>query len=78
MFTGKRVKVIKRAGRREAPAARTEKGSAVAGVSGAGARRETVTVVEGWVRDLRRKKVEEEARGFESLFGGAAQAAPRG
>ena len=78
MFTGKRVKVIKRAGRREAPAARTEKGSAVAVKSVAGARRETVTVVEGWVRDLRRKKVEGEARGFESLFGGAAQAAPRG
>ena len=78
MFTGKRVKVVKRAGRPEAPAARTGEGSAVAGNSGARARRETVTVVEGWVRDLRRRKVEEAARGFESLFGGAAHAAPRG
>ena len=78
MFTGNRVKVIKREVRREAPAARTEKGSAVAGVSAAGARRETVTVVEGWVRDLRRRKDVEAARGFESLFGGAAHAAPRG
>ena len=78
MFTAKRVKVIKRAGRREAPAARTEKGGARAFVSVAGARRETATVVEGWVRDLRRRKVEEAARGFEGLFGGAAQAAPRG
>jgi len=78
MFTGKRVKVIKRAARREAPAAGTEKGGARAGNSGAGARRETVTVVAGWVRDLRRKKVEEAARGFESLFGEAAHAAPRG
>ena len=58
MFTGKRVKVLKRAARREAPAARTEKGSAGAGVSGTGARRETVTVVEGWFRALRRKTVE--------------------
>ena len=78
MFTGKRVKVIKRAGRREAPAARTEKGAARAVGSVAGARREAATVVEGWVRDLRRRKVEEAARGFESLFGGAAHAAPRG
>ena len=78
MLTAKRVKVIKRAGRREAPTARTEKGSAVSGKSVADARRGTVTVVEGWVRYLRRRKVEEAARGFESLFGGAAQAAPRG
>lgn len=73
MVNGKQIKVIKRAERQETQeAALSEQGRAGVGSSGEMAKRDTVTVVTEWVRDLRRKKVEEAAFGFESLFHKAA------
>ena len=71
MQTGKEIKIVRRAERRQAQSTPPREGVARAGDSGEG-RRDAGAVVAGWVRELRRKKVAEAARGFESLFGRAA------
>ena len=72
MVTGKQIKIIKRAARHGPQAVLAEKGSVIARDSGKMAQRDAVTVITGWVRELRQKKVAEAARGFESLFRTAA------
>jgi hypothetical protein len=72
MVTSKQIKIVKRTERRDAQAALTEKRRAIAHNSNDGVKRNAVAVVTGWVRELRQKKVEEVARGFESLFRTAA------
>ena len=72
MVTGKQIKIIKRAERHGPQAVLAEKGRAVAHDSGGMAQRDAITVVTGWVRELRQKKVAEATRGFESLFRTAA------
>jgi hypothetical protein len=72
MINGKQIKVIKRAERHEPQAALSEKSEAVVQNSGEMAKRDAVTVVTEWVRELRHKKVEEAAHGFKSLFREAA------
>lgn len=78
MATDKRIKIIKRSERREFQAAPAEKGRARTPNAAAGANREAVTVVTGWVSELRRKKVAEAGRGFKSLFRQSAAGATRG
>jgi hypothetical protein len=72
MVTRKQIKIIKRAERHTSQAALADKSRAIARNSGVMARRDAVTVVTEWVRELRRKKVAEATRGFESLFHEAA------
>ena len=74
MQSGKEIKVIKRAERRQAQATLSQKGAALAGDKGESGR-DAITVVTGWVRELRQKKVAEATRGFESLFHTAAASA---
>jgi hypothetical protein len=78
MATGKQIKIIKRAERHDPQAALAEKGRANAHNSGRMAKRDAVTVVTGWVRELRRKKVAEATRGFESLFSERTASATQG
>ena len=78
MATDKRIKIIKRPERQECRTAPAEKGRARTLYSAAKANRDAVSVVNGWVSELRRKKVAEEGRGFESLFGQPAVGAARG
>lgn len=78
MVTGKRIRIIKRTERQESQAAKTAKGRAYTRNSTGGAKREAITVVAGWVRELRLKKVAEAGRGFESLFNQTAGGATRG
>lgn len=78
MVIEKRFRIIKRTERQESQAAQTEKAKAYTRNSTDGAKREAVTVVDGWVRELRLKRVAEAARGFESLFSQTAAGATRG
>jgi len=74
----KQIKIIKRAERHQRQEAPTKKSRARIRTSAAEAKRDAVTVVTGWVRELRRKKVAEAARGFESLFSQSAAGTPQG
>lgn len=78
MATETRIKIVKRSESRERQAAAAEKSKAHTRDSAEGARREAVTVVAGWVQELRRKKVAEAARGFDSLFNHPTAGATRG
>ncbi len=71
MRSGRAIKVIKRGERRQAQATPSQKGAALAGDKGESGR-DAVTVVTGWIGELRGKKVAEAARGFGSLFGTGA------
>ena len=78
MATEKQIKIIKRTERHERQAASTEKSREHTGNSADGAKRNAVAVVTGWVQELRRKKVAEAGRAFESLFSPSAASAARG
>ncbi len=78
MVKEKPIRVIKRTERQESQAARKERGRAHTRNSTDGAKRDAITVVAGWVRELRLKKVAEAGRGFESLFNQTAAGATRG
>ena len=78
MITEKRIRIIKRTERQESQAAQTAKSRAYTRNSTDGAKREAITIVAGWVRELRLKKVAEAGRGFESLFNQTAAGATRG
>jgi hypothetical protein len=71
MAQRKKVKIIKRAERDDLRGSLSEKQKAIE-VSDQTAKREAVTVVTEWVREMRRKKIEQATRGFEGLFGRAA------
>ena len=68
MVTGKQIKIIKRAERHTSQAALADESRASPAGSGVMRRHDAVAVVTGWVGELRRKKVAEATRGFESLF----------
>ncbi|OLE55459.1 MAG: hypothetical protein AUG51_03085 [Acidobacteria bacterium 13_1_20CM_3_53_8] len=68
MVTGKQIKIIKRAERHTTQAALADESRASPDGSVVIARSDAVTIVTGWVRELRQKKVAEATRGFESLF----------
>ena len=72
MQSGKEIKVIKRAEAHERHSALSE--ATVEGVQNSGElpKRDAVTVVNEWVRELRHRKAEEATRRFESLFQEAA------
>lgn len=72
MTTGKRIKIIKRAARHGPQAVSAEESSATMRKAGVLAQREAMTIINGWVRELRQKKVATAARGFGSLFHEAA------
>ena len=72
MSNGKRIRIIKRAERQEPQAVRAEQGSAVAQDSSAVTQQDAFMIVNGWVRELRRKRAAKAARGFAHLFGEAA------
>jgi hypothetical protein len=72
MATVRQIKIIKRAARHGPQAVLAEQDRASAADSGAVAQRDAFKVVTGWVRELRQKRVEEAARGFERLFSDAA------
>jgi hypothetical protein len=78
MATEKRIKLIKRGERHERQAALTEKSRARVPNSADEAKRDAVQVVTGWISELRRKKIVEAGRGFESLFSQSAAGAARG
>ena len=77
MQSGKEIKVIKRAERRAAKATLSQRGAALAGDKGESGR-DAVTVVTGWIGELRQKKVAEATRGFESLFSNGTVSAAQG
>lgn len=72
MNNGKQIKIVKRAERHETQTAHLEKTRTSARNSGEMAKQDAVTVVKGWVHELRQKKITETALAFESLFGKAA------
>ncbi len=78
MATDKRIKIIKRSERHEGRATPSEKGRARTQNSAVRTNRDAVTVVTGWVSELRRKKVAEAGRGFDSLFRQPAVGTTRG
>jgi hypothetical protein len=70
MPTGKQIKIIKRAERNASRALGGDKRS-IRVRNHMEQKRDAVAVVTEWVSDLRRKKAQEVACGFESLFGKA-------
>lgn len=71
MMTDKRIKVIKRTERNPAPTD-VNKDHGVSRKRSEETKRDSVTIVTEWVRELRRRKAEEASEGFEGLFGSAA------
>ena len=69
MTQRKQIRIVKRAAAREAVAPDPGARKAAAPEPGRAAVRGAAAVVTGWVRETRRKKLEEASRGFESLFG---------
>lgn len=68
MANGRQIRIIKHSERNERPATLTKKSEARIRNSADGVKRDAVTIVSGWVQELRRKKLAEATRGFESLF----------
>lgn len=71
MLTEKRIKIIKNAERSDSQAAGSDKRRTSVRNHLEETKRDAVTIVTGWVSELRRKKVQEAARGFQRLFGEA-------
>ncbi|HWO02123.1 MAG TPA: hypothetical protein VNS63_22950 [Blastocatellia bacterium] len=66
MLSGKQIKIVKRAQRRDSHAIdSSEKATSEE------TKRDALTIVTEWVSELRRKKARETAHGFQSLFGKA-------
>ena len=72
MLSGKRIKIIKQAERTDSQAVGSDNRTTSVRRDGEKTRRDTVSVVQEWVSELRRKKSEEAINGFFSLFGNAA------
>ena len=78
MVNGKQIRIIKHSERNKRPATLTEKSEARIRNSADGVMRDAVTIFSGWVQELRRQKLAEATRGFESLFSQpATDATPR-
>ena len=67
MLTNKQIKVIKQADRNASSAPAVNKGQSVGEHLGE-AKPDGVMVVTEWVNELRRKRAQESALGFQSLF----------
>ena len=72
MATEKQIKIIKRADRNDPPAPALDKRRTSVRHDLKEKTRDAVTIVTEWVSELRRKKAEEAAHGFQGLFGKAA------
>lgn len=77
MGNGKQIRIIKHSGRDECPPTLTEKSEARIRKSDDRVKHDAVTIVTGWVHELRRQKLAEATRGFESLFSRPATDATR-
>jgi len=71
MLSGKQIKIIKRAERDESQAVGSVKRPTSTRSHRENKKRDAVTVVKGWISELRGKKSEEATHGFEGLFGNA-------
>lgn len=71
MLRGKQIKIIKRAERNNSQAVGSGNGPARVQSDREKTKHNAVSVVTEWVNELRRKKSEETANGFERLFGNA-------
>jgi hypothetical protein len=71
MPTKKRIKIIKHTQRDDRHAVRLDKRRTSVGNHLDEANRDAVSIVTGWVSELRRKNAQEAAHGFHSLFGKA-------
>ena len=69
MLSGKRVKIIKRTERGDSQAVGLDKRPTSVRDHLEETKRDAVAIVTGWVSELRRKKAQEAAHGFQSLFG---------
>lgn len=78
MATENRIKLIKRGERHERQASLTEERRDRVPNSADVVKRDAVMVVTGWISELRRKKVAEAGRRFESLFSQPTAGATRG
>jgi hypothetical protein len=72
MPSGKRIKIIKQAERGDSQAVGLNNRATRVRGDHEETKRDAVSVVTEWVRELRRKKSEEATNGFASLFGNAA------
>jgi hypothetical protein len=68
MLSGKRVKIIKRG---DSQAGALYERPTEVPDDQENSKRDTFTIVTGWVSELRRKKAQEAAHGFQSVFGKA-------
>ena len=71
MPSGKQLKIIKRAERGDSQAVGSNEKPTTLGDDREKTKRDAVTIVREWVSELRRKKAQETAQRFESLFGKA-------
>jgi hypothetical protein len=72
MLSRKQIKIIKHAERRDSQAVGSDNRTTGVRSDREESKRDAVSVVTEWVRELRRKKSEEATDGFASLFGDAA------
>lgn len=72
MLSGKRIKIIKHAERRDSQLVGSDNRTTGVRSDGEKTKRDAISVVTEWVSELRRKKSEEATNGFASLFGDAA------
>ncbi len=71
MLSGKQIKIIKRAERDESQTVGSVKRPTSARGHRENTKRDAVTVVNRWIRELHGKKSEEATHGFAELFGNA-------
>ena len=71
MLTGKQIKIIKHAERNDSRAVGVDKRPTSVRNHREETKRDAIAVVTGWISELRRKKAEESAHGFQGLFGKA-------
>ena len=69
MRTEKKIKIIKHAERNESEAVGLDQRPTSARNHPEDTKRDAVTIVTEWVRELRRKKAQEAVQGLQSLFG---------
>jgi len=72
MRTEKKIKIVKHAERNDSQAVGLDKRPTSARNHPEDTKRDAVTIVTEWVRELRRKKALEAAHGFQSVFGKAS------
>ena len=71
MVNAKQIKIIKRAERSDSHEVGVDKRRTSVRNHLEETKRDAVTIVTGWIRELRRKKAQDAANGFQGLFGNA-------